>query len=126
MKLAGDPCVHGVGSVVDNAPGVLDREAVDRVLAARIAQRELILLAVPGESAIANAIGKRKQDRNAAARGPIVREKLRIAIEQLVPAGLPAIRMETELWPNLQAIVRIAQHGDTAIEAERICALFPF
>ena len=44
----------------------------------RVVERQLIFLAVPGEAAVADAVGKGKQDRDAAARRPAVAEQGRI------------------------------------------------
>jgi len=58
--------------LIDDAPGPFEREAVDRILIRGVADRRIVRLAVPGELAGADAIGKRIEDRKAAARRAIL------------------------------------------------------
>src|SRR5439155_18168981 len=83
----------------------------------------VILLALPGEPARADAVGEGKEDRDAAARGAAVVEELRVAVEQveLLPfvPGLPLVAVEAERWPDFRPHPGrgVFQDVDGAVEA---------
>src|SRR5204862_38058 len=90
-----------------------------------VVERQLILLALPGEPAGADAVGKGKEDRDAAACRAAVVEELRIAVKQveLLPfvPGLPLVAVEAERRPDLRPHPGrgIFQDIDGAVEACR-------
>ena len=62
MEFAGKPGAGCVGAMIDDAPGAIDGETVDGVLVCRVADRQFVTLASPGELAGANAVRKGKQN----------------------------------------------------------------
>src|SRR5437660_1691258 len=83
VKFRRQPGLARIGTLIHDAPRLAAGEAVNRVFLRAVVERQLILLALPGEPAGADAVGKGKEDRDAAACRAAVVEELRIAVKQV-------------------------------------------
>src|SRR5439155_25735657 len=88
-----------------DAPGAAAGEAVEGGLLGAVVAGKLVVLAVPPEAAVADAVGEREQDGDAAARGSPVVEEVGVVVEQVEgPAAgghLPGDAVEAEGRPDL-------------------------
>src|SRR5207248_10083237 len=105
LELACHPRRDGVRPVADDAPRQAARKTVDSVPGWAVVERQLVFLAVPGEAAVADAVGKGEQDRYAAARRPAVGEQRGVSVEQVespaVAHRLPVEAVEAQGRPHL-------------------------
>src|SRR4051794_34482421 len=73
---------------------------------------------------IANAVGKRKQDRETAARRPLNLEELGIAVEQADAGGRPVERIEAECGPNIEPVAGVIfENPDRRVFAKGVFVL---
>src|SRR5262249_23268074 len=118
---AGDEGRIGVGPLAQNAPGATAGEAVDGVLERSVVGRNVVVLAVPGEATVADAVGEREQDGNAAARRASVAEEVRVGVEQVEgPAAeddLPREAVEAKGRPDFRpSALAVLQDVDGGVE----------